>query len=942
MDNLTCSLPEHATLHSMKYIVSLSPKSFIIRIVFIIGSVFALSNPVFAGTVTGYGPSSTGGMQTFTVSDCVIQANQSTCSASLSYSAGTQNVYIGNSTTGRGAYNLSSIDLTYGSNAVGVGPGGSNPQLVTIATATCAPGSTWLISDSQGKCFDGSVTATTQSGSISFDLFTGCVIMDNSSTCNMTVPQQPGRPNTEFTIGGTYQSKNTTGDYLIVKNLNDNFPTAVQDNRLHWNAILPSNGSLGTFSPRPVSQPIALTHGVNTIVFTKPDGTEVSRQNVQATCNSTSEWKVNTQSYVNSNGIYSQGSCVPKAQTTGAQVASFTVSDCVIALGDSACEAKIEANSSAGRQLRAWYTNEDAIKNSFPPLQWVIGETGEDIYNKGAKGAQLTPNSTDPTKYSFVGDSTEFMGIRANSRLDRVNVGTGYSQRITYGLNKFTLYESMGTYSNDAKIVGTATARATCAPGSVWTMFDWGSNKAGSNSFYEPISQDYKCAAPIVPGATGVQKRKLADVGWKDFGTIKGFCPVGEKWQPNSGSLNYSCQPNIDPIDTSKLQVTIDTTPGYQFAYGESACSKPLVRTDCHAVFQITAPAERTFSLYRVSEPMYENKDGIMGRLQDITQMSYEDPSYGGSQGGRDSKGPIVILYTNKPNVYEVRLGSTVLATVTATASTEGIVPCNGVSNCVKYKWNITTTKGGVTTTNTVAATNTNINTSSLPSGCTSSTTFSPTTGQRCVSGTTTTTNNGSSSLSPTNLSVSQVAKDLKGVILKWTAPSASLARYKVSYVEYIGGVAQAKKLVAFLTPTATDYFISPLTAGNRYDLYLSAVDTAGNESPESSITGVYLTPSTSTTNTSSTQGDIDPNGTQGNMCLSLSADLRQGTRNDAVYSLQDFLINANYLNAEATGYFGALTFKAVQSYQASKNLTSSGFVGPLTRAAIQKDSCGS
>lgn len=48
----------------------------------------------------------------------------------------------------------------------------------------------------------------------------------------------------------------------------------------------------------------------------------------------------------------------------------------------------------------------------------------------------------------------------------------------------------------------------------------------------------------------------------------------------------------------------------------------------------------------------------------------------------------------------------------------------------------------------------------------------------------------------------------------------------------------------------------------------------------------------------------------------------------------------SKYLNSEATGYFGALTFRAVQSYQQSKGFNPSGFVGPLTRGAVYGDTC--
>ena len=58
------------------------------------------------------------------------------------------------------------------------------------------------------------------------------------------------------------------------------------------------------------------------------------------------------------------------------------------------------------------------------------------------------------------------------------------------------------------------------------------------------------------------------------------------------------------------------------------------------------------------------------------------------------------------------------------------------------------------------------------------------------------------------------------------------------------------------------------------------------------------------------------------------------------VSMLQNYLIQAGYMNHAPTGYFGGLTFLAVQRFQASNGILSSGYVGPLTRAQIQALSC--
>ncbi len=66
-----------------------------------------------------------------------------------------------------------------------------------------------------------------------------------------------------------------------------------------------------------------------------------------------------------------------------------------------------------------------------------------------------------------------------------------------------------------------------------------------------------------------------------------------------------------------------------------------------------------------------------------------------------------------------------------------------------------------------------------------------------------------------------------------------------------------------------------------------------------------------------------------------ISSNLKHGSRGAEVTELQEFLIAKGLLVPPATGGFFGLTKKAVIAYQISIGLPATGFVGPLTRAAI-------
>lgn len=74
--------------------------------------------------------------------------------------------------------------------------------------------------------------------------------------------------------------------------------------------------------------------------------------------------------------------------------------------------------------------------------------------------------------------------------------------------------------------------------------------------------------------------------------------------------------------------------------------------------------------------------------------------------------------------------------------------------------------------------------------------------------------------------------------------------------------------------------------------------------------------------------------------CVNLNSNLKQGMKNTEITSLQNFLKDKGYLNASATGFFGAQTFKAVKVFQKDNNINATGFIGPVTRAFINKLTC--
>ncbi len=64
---------------------------------------------------------------------------------------------------------------------------------------------------------------------------------------------------------------------------------------------------------------------------------------------------------------------------------------------------------------------------------------------------------------------------------------------------------------------------------------------------------------------------------------------------------------------------------------------------------------------------------------------------------------------------------------------------------------------------------------------------------------------------------------------------------------------------------------------------------------------------------------------------------LTVGSRGDDVSALQNFLAKEGFYKRTATGYFGPITAMAVEAYQTKQGISSTGVVGALTRAQLNK-----
>jgi len=79
--------------------------------------------------------------------------------------------------------------------------------------------------------------------------------------------------------------------------------------------------------------------------------------------------------------------------------------------------------------------------------------------------------------------------------------------------------------------------------------------------------------------------------------------------------------------------------------------------------------------------------------------------------------------------------------------------------------------------------------------------------------------------------------------------------------------------------------------------------------------------------------------------CIMLTTNLRyrmeEWTTGGQISLLQDFLKTRGLFKQKSNGFFGVTTLQAVNKFQESVGLSSTGFVGPLTRGKIKEQTCG-
>jgi peptidoglycan hydrolase-like protein with peptidoglycan-binding domain len=73
---------------------------------------------------------------------------------------------------------------------------------------------------------------------------------------------------------------------------------------------------------------------------------------------------------------------------------------------------------------------------------------------------------------------------------------------------------------------------------------------------------------------------------------------------------------------------------------------------------------------------------------------------------------------------------------------------------------------------------------------------------------------------------------------------------------------------------------------------------------------------------------------------VAITRELRMGSQNSEVTTLQDYLHDQGYLIVAPNGYFGSATRKAVMLFQADHNISTTGSVGPVTRQEINDEIC--
>lgn len=113
----------------------------------------------------------------------------------------------------------------------------------------------------------------------------------------------------------------------------------------------------------------------------------------------------------------------------------------------------------------------------------------------------------------------------------------------------------------------------------------------------------------------------------------------------------------------------------------------------------------------------------------------------------------------------------------------------------------------------------------------------------------------------------------------------------------------------------------------------------SSSHSSGGSKTGISTTTVTATTSLPTLVTVQTPTGTVlGAATYNFAMDLTLGSYGSDVKALQEILISEGYLAVTTpTSYFGMLTRAAVIKYQAAHGVSATGYVGPMTRAILNK-----
>jgi N-acetylmuramoyl-L-alanine amidase len=148
------------------------------------------------------------------------------------------------------------------------------------------------------------------------------------------------------------------------------------------------------------------------------------------------------------------------------------------------------------------------------------------------------------------------------------------------------------------------------------------------------------------------------------------------------------------------------------------------------------------------------------------------------------------------------------------------------------------------------------------------------------------------------------------------------------------------------LLACALPLFAAAQTTGSTSNISALLAELQQLEQQITSLAGSSSAAVSATTPAASTSASASVSGP---MCPTLYRTLSIGASGTDVASLQTFLAESGFFNAQATGYFGSITQASVASWQESKgvvsggdaNSTGLGVVGPKTRAAISTSCSG-